>query len=140
MLKISSDARKASLDMRLVKGNAPFNPDGKVSACCKKVNQIYSETSDKRGTQLIFLDIGTPKAKDVVQDSDLDNPEEDAETREESDVLKDVYHNIKNQLTHDGIPENEIAFIHDAKNDKQRKAIQDKTNSGEIRVLIRSTA
>jgi N12 class adenine-specific DNA methylase len=140
MLKISSDARKASLDMRLVEANAPYNPDGKITVCCNKVTEIYKNTTKDKGTQLLFLDMGTPKAKEKDEDNRVPGEAEDeADTYEEQKLLKDVYGNIKAQLIANGIPEKEIAFIHDAKNDKQKEALFKKVNEGEVRVLIGST-
>jgi hypothetical protein len=149
MLKISSDARKASLDMRLVKADAPVNPKGKVAAACAEIAKIHSETAKDKGTQLVFLDLGTPKAKDKEETADevkydadgseIVDPEEEDETAEEKNLLRDVYKGIKAQLVADGVPENEIAFIHDAKNQKQRLALYEKVNKGQIRVMVGST-
>ena len=118
MLKISSDARKASLDMRLVKANAPVNPKGKVTVACTKITDIYKETTPDKGTQLVFLDLGTPKAQEKEPEHDANGVliETDDDTKEESALLKDVYAGIKAQLIANGVPEKEIAFIHDAKN------------------------
>jgi N12 class adenine-specific DNA methylase len=140
MLKISNDARKAALDMRLVDAEAPPNPRTKINACCDKITEIYKQTTPDKGTQLVFLDLGTPKARDKVEDNaqPAENIEED--TDEEKQLLTNVYAKIKEQLIASGIPAQEIAFIHDAKNDKQRNALQDKVNSGEIRVIIGSTS
>ena len=141
MLKISSDARKASLDMRLVKANAPINPKGKVTVACTKITDIYKETTPDKGTQLVFLDLGTPKAQEKEPEHDANGVliETDDDTKEETALLKDVYAGIKAQLIANGIPEKDIAFIHDAKNQVQRKVLYAKVNSGEIRVLIGST-
>ena len=139
MLKISSDARKASLDMRLVKADAPFNPTGKVNMACNKITEIYKDkfNMDNKGTQLVFLDLGTPKAKEKVDETKPAGvQDDDEETVEEQKLLKDVYANIKAQLIANGVAEKDIAFIHEAKNDKQRLAMQDKVNSGDILVLI----
>ena len=70
MLRISSDARKASLDMHLVDAEAPENPKGKVAAACAEIAKIHSETAKDKGTQLVFLDLGTPKAKDKEETAD----------------------------------------------------------------------
>ena len=142
MLKISGDARKASLDMRLVSPMAPVNPDGKVAVACKKITDIYKETGKDKGTQLVFLDIGTPKAKEKEPEFDKDGNiinEESDETVEEAALLKDVYKSIKQRLVANGVAEKDIAFIHDAKNQDQRRSLYAKVNSGEIRVLIGST-
>jgi N12 class adenine-specific DNA methylase len=140
MLKISSDARKASLDMRLVKADAPVNPNGKVALACKKIAEIYDYTTKDKGTQLVFLDMGTPKAKDKVVETDTGGEDgEPDETLEEVKLLTDVYRNIKAQLIADGVRAEEIAFIHDAKNDKQKQMLFEKVNKGDVRVLIGST-
>lgn len=156
MLKIANDARLASLDMRMVVPNAPVNPEGKVSAVSRNVAKIYKEENARKGTQLIFLDIGTPKAKDketepsnkpegLIEGAEIPNElgvttaEDDVQTVEEAKVLRDVYINIKNQLIADGVPANEIAFIHQAKNAQQKILMQERVNSGEIRVIIGST-
>ena len=142
MLRISGDARKASLDMRLVSPMAPVNPDGKVAVACKKITDIYKETGKDKGTQLVFLDIGTPKAKEKEPEFDKDGNiinEESDETVEEAALLKDVYKSIKQRLVANGVAEKVIALIHDAKNQDQRRSLSAKVNSGEIRVLIGST-
>jgi|GEM_PF-1483724 len=147
MLKISSDARKASLDMRLVEAGATVNPNGKVAVASKKIAEIYRDTTKDKGTQLVFLDLGTPKAKEneVIAEPAIDSEtglpvvDEEEDTVEEQSLLKDVYNSMKAQLIADGIAEKDIAFIHDAKNNKQKIALMDKVNKGEIRVLVGST-
>jgi len=139
MLKIANDARLASLDMRMVDAYAKPNPVGKVATAAKKIAEIHRETEKDRGAQLVFLDIGTPKASD----KEIDRPggdTEDYETTVEQQVLRNVYGVIKNHLIDAGVPANEIAFIHDAKNNTQRVALYDKVNRGDIRVLIGSTS
>jgi hypothetical protein len=122
----------------MVVPNAPENPNSKITIASRKIAEIFKETADKKGTQLVFLDMGTPKAKDKVDDTA--KPDEDEETGEEQALLKNVYGNLKGQLIAEGIPDNQIAFIHDAKGDKQKLAMIDKVNNGEIRVLIGSTS
>jgi N12 class adenine-specific DNA methylase len=143
MLKISNDARKASLDMRLVDAYAPVNAGGKIATASRKIAEVYRETTPDKGTQLVFLDLGTPKA--------IDKPSEEAAALEGQDLstevagegeeklLTDVYSNIKANLIASGIPASEIAFIHDAKNDRQRTILLEKVNTGDVRVLIGST-
>ncbi len=140
MLKIASDARKASLDMRLVEANAPVNPKGKIAMASNKIADIYKETTPDKGTQLVFLDMGTPKAKEKEEETSIANAGgDDDDTIEETNLLKDVYKGLKAQLIANGVKESEIAFIHDAKNDKQKESLFRKVNNGEIRVLIGST-
>jgi N12 class adenine-specific DNA methylase len=142
MLKISGDARKASLDMRLVKADAPVNPKGKIATACQQITDIYKETTPDKGTQLVFLDLGTPKAKEKEPEYDKDGNvinEESDETADEAKLLTDVYRNVKSQLIADGVDAKDIAFAHDAKTDPQKQELYRKVNSGEIRVLIGST-
>ena len=134
MLKISSDARMAALDMRMVDPEAPPNPNGKVTAASRNIARIYHETTPDKGAQLVFLDLGTPRASEKAG---MDDPAETIE--EDAQVLRNVYEVIKDTLVAAGIPANEIAFAHDAKNDNQRQHLYQKVNDGDIRILIGST-
>lgn len=116
MLKITNEGRKLALDQRLMNPALPDNPNSKVNICVSNVMNVYKETMDKRSTQMIFCDLSTPN-KDSFN----------------------VYDDIKQKLIHQGIPEDEIAFIHDAKNEKQKDAMFAKVRSGEIRVILGST-
>ena len=73
--------------MRLVDAHAPVNASGKVTVACNKITEIYNETTPDKGTQLVFLDMGTPKAKDKVADSEEPNEEIDEDTAEEAKLL-----------------------------------------------------
>ena len=138
MLKISNDARMAGLDMRMVDPTATANPEGKISLAANNIAQIYRETRDQKGTQLVFLDLGTPKAKDKVKEDGTDGDDEE-NTVEEAKVLRNVYGLIRTQLVHQGVPDKEIAFIHEAKTNKARIALFQNVNDGAVRVLIGST-
>lgn len=116
MLAISTDGRKASLDLRLVDPDAAFDPNGKVAKLVRNVVRIRKDSTAGKGTQLIFLDYGTPGNKTF-----------------------DMYADIKMRLIESGIPADEIAFIHDAKNDAQRMKLFEKMREGKIRVLLAST-
>lgn len=142
MLKLASDARKASLDMRMVKPNAPANPEGKVALAANNIARIYNETTPDKGTQLVFLDLGTPKASDgkdkpikpegfIDEDEEIDEPN--------AEVLKDVYGRMRDLLVAQGIPRDKIAFIHDAKSNEDKQRMYDRVNKGDIRVIIGST-
>lgn len=137
MLKISSDARMASLDIRMVDPKAEEDPEGKIVLAVRKIAEIYKETTKERGTQLVFLDMGTPKANDRA--TTPSEAESDAETQSEQEVLRNVYQVIKDKLIAAGIPAKEIRFIHEAKNPKQKDEIARQVNAGEVRVLIGST-
>ena len=115
MLKITTDGRKAALDLRLVDPCASFTYQSKVARCAENVFDIYVRTSDKKSVQLIFCDSSTPKSG------------------------FNVYDETKGLLMAMGVPANKIAFIHDADNDVQRAKLFAKVRSGEIRILIGST-
>jgi len=159
MLKISSDGRKASLDMRLVRPSLPDDPKSKPNLAVKQILDVYNEFKDLKGTQLVFLDLGTPKSEKVkakpaleiankpAAEADEEDPfggkeeeeEEEAETAEESRERASVYEDIKKKLVKSGIPADEIAFAQDAKTDAQKQDMFDRMNSGKLRVLLGST-
>ena len=139
MLLISSDARKASLDLRMVDPSAPYNPNGKVQAAAGKIAEIYQAEEADKGTQLVFLDLGTPKASNKPkEDSDL-HQDGEGMTAAESGYVNDVYAILKRELVNQGVDESEIAFVQDHKTPKARKALFDKVCSGDVRVLVGST-
>lgn len=113
MLKITTDGRKAALDMRLVDPDAPDNPDSKLNTCVENLYKIWLE--NERMTQLVFLDQSTPK-----------------------DGFN-LYDDIKNKLIERGVPADEIAFVHDAVNDAMRTTLFNRVRKGKIRILIGST-
>lgn len=124
MLKVTSDGKKLALDVRCFD---PFLKDegtGKLDICADNAAKVYEETTAIRGTQLIFCDMSTPK-----------KPYEEYEYGKDFDV----YNDLKHKLIERGIPKEEIAFIHDAKTDKEKQALFDKMNEGRIRILIGST-
>ncbi len=113
MLKITTDGRKAALDMRLVDPDAEDDPNSKLNNCVKNVFKIWSE--HEKLTQLVFLDQSTPK-----------------------DGFN-LYDDIKQKLINLGVPKDEIAFVHDALNDAMRTSLFNKVRKGRVRVLIGST-
>lgn len=115
MLKITHDGMLGSADIRHIYPDAPFSEHSKVAYCRTKVYEMYVKTMDKKCTQLVFCDISTPK-----------------------DGFN-LYDELKRLLIMEGIPAEEIAFIHDATDDSKRAEILEKTRRGEIRVLIGST-
>lgn len=117
MLKLTHEAKLMAIDPRLIDKNAPDERFSKLGVCCDKVFTIWMDSKDKKSTQMIFSDSGTPK-KDKFN----------------------VYHEVKKQLMEKGIPEKEIAFIHDAKNDKQKDILFDKMRKGDVRILLGSTS
>ncbi len=140
MLLISSDARKASLDMRMVDPAAERNPNGKVQLAAAKVAEIYREEEENKGTQLVFLDIGTPKRNAKVSEDTDSTPDEatDDLTGEESEYVRDLYGVLKRDLIAKGVPASDIAFVQDYPS-KAREDLFEQVNSGDVRVLVGST-
>ena len=136
MLKITSDGRKISYSQRMIDPTLPYEEGGKIYKCCENVFRVWQESKKVQGTQMIFCDMATPKGKDKSKaDTDTSTDEfgsVDAESAQ-------LYDDMKARLVQLGIPAKEIAFIHDAKNDKQKAALAEKMNNGTIRVLIGST-
>lgn len=115
MLLITNDGKKMALDQRLINPLLSDDPNSKVNACVSNVFSIWDKYKDKKSAQLIFCDMSTPS-------SDFN-----------------IYDDIKTKLIDMGVPENEIEFIHKAKNNREKDAIFDKVRKGEIRVLLGST-
>lgn len=116
MLKITNEAKLMAVDARLLDDNNPIHTGGKLFKCADNVFKIWQESSEQRSTQIIFSDIGTPKSNQF-----------------------NVYDEMKRLLVENGIPKEEIAFIHDVKNDKQREDLFEKVRTGEVRILLGST-
>lgn len=116
MLKVTNDGRKLALDQRLIDPNLPENPNDKVHACAENVYRIWSDTREKRLTQLVFCDLSTPKPDGF-----------------------NVYDDLRNLLISMGIPENEVQFIHSANTEVKKAELFAKVRSGDVRVLMGST-
>ena len=136
MLKITSDGRKISYSQRMIDPSLPYEETGKIYKCCENVYDVYQESNATKGTQMIFCDMATPKGKASAKTETETNADEFSAVDMESAQL---YDDIKSRLVQLGIPAKEIAFIHDAKNDKQKAELSEKMNNGTIRVLIGST-
>lgn len=117
MLRITNDGRKLALDQRLIDPSLPDDPGSKVNICAENVFRIWSETKEKRLTQLVFCDLSTPKAGTF-----------------------NIYDDLRGKLVAMGIPEEEIQFIHDANTETRKAELFGKFRSGAVRVLIGSTA
>lgn len=115
MLKITTDGRKAALDLRLVDPNAMFTYQSKVARCVENVADIYFRTTAQKSVQIIFCDTSTPKTG------------------------FNIYDEVKTMLQSKGIPADKIAFIHDAETEAQRNAMFAEVRNGDIRVLLGST-
>ena len=118
MLKITNDGRKLALDQRLVSDLLPDNPESKVAICAEKSFQIWQETASQKSAQLIFCDLSTPKG----------------------DGTFNVYDDLKQKLLEKGVPEKEIAFIHDANTETKKAELFSKVKAGQVRFLLGSTA
>jgi len=134
MLAICTDARKASLDIRLVRPGAPDDPNSKVNECVRRIHGIWQDKADDKATQLVFIDMGVPKRK-----KGMTAEEAEAQGDAEETLTDSIYQDIKRKLLARGIPESEVAFVHDFKTDEKKKQLSDMMNSGKIRVLIGST-
>ena len=117
MLRITNDGRKLALDMRLINPLAADDENGKVSVCARNVFDIWERTKEQRSAQMMFCDLSTPKG----------------------DGSFNVYDDLKKKLMEKGVPEEEIAFIHDANTEARKKELFAKVRSGQVRVLIGST-
>lgn len=158
MLKIIGEARKAALDMRILDPNAQDFAGSKVNKAVENIMRIWRDTAADKGTQLVFCDLSTPKGSNNKEQAKLnelvrlaDEGNEDAiaqlekYTPDELDAIMNVnsfsvYDDIKQKLINQGIPENEIAFIHDANTELQKDELFSKVRSGRIRVLLGSTS
>ena len=148
MLKLSGDARKASLDIRMVEwpfeGRPVPNPNGKIPMAAANVAAVYKEEAADQGTQIVFLDLATPKGEDKKskaneQEGDDDTPKGDDLDAEERKIVKDAYNIIKKEMIAKGVPEEQIAFIHDFDTKTKQSALFDKVRAGDLRVLVGST-
>ena len=118
MLKITSDGRKIGLDQRLMNSALPDDPNSKLNACVNNVLRIWNDTKEQKLTQLIFCDMSTPKG----------------------DGSFNVYDDIRTKLLNAGVPEQEIEFIHNADTENKKAELFSKVRSGQVRVLLGSTA
>ena len=132
MLKITNDGRKLALDQRLINPLLPDEEQSKVNALVQKAYEIWDRTKEDKSAQLIFCDLSTPKIVGKTTAAD-------AEKIVEAEVFDDVYHDIKRKLVNRGVPEEEIAFIHEANTELRKTELFGKVRSGQVRFLIGST-
>ena len=118
MLCVTNDGRKIGLDVRLMNPMLPDDPNSKLNVCVQNVLKIWEEGKDQKLTQLLFCDLSTPK----------------------DDGNFNVYEDIRKKLIAAGVPENEIEFIHNADTEAKKAALFSKVRSGDVRVLLGSTA
>lgn len=165
-LKITNDARKAGLDFRLIEPCAEDFAGSKINAAVDRIFQIWEDTAEDRGTQLVFCDLSTPKgassshnpvkppleiaARSVdVESVDTDEDDDGSDHTVAADMDElialssskfSVYDDIRNKLIAKGVPPNEIAFIHDANTDIRKTKLFSDMNAGYCRILLGSTA
>ncbi|WP_195627384.1 DUF3849 domain-containing protein [Clostridium sp. 1001283B150225_161107_B6] len=118
MLKITNDGRKLALDQRLINAMLPDEENSKATTCVEKAFEIWEQTKEQKSAQLIFCDLSIPKG----------------------DGTFNVYEDIRDKLMAKGVPENEIAFIHDANTETRKAELFAKVRSGQVRFLLGSTA
>ena len=118
MLKITNDGRKLALDQRLINDMLPDEENSKATTCVDKAFEIWEQTKEQKSAQLIFCDLSTPKG----------------------DGTFNVYEDIRDKLMAKGVPENEIAFIHNANTETRKAELFAKVRSGQVRFLLGSTA
>ena len=136
MLKITSDGRKVSYTQRMIDPTLPYEPDSKIFKASDNILKEYKDSADIKGTQIVFLDMATPKGKDKSKTDTSEDTSTDTVYDEESAKL---YDDMRNYLVKNGIPKREIAFIHEANSDAKRKQLFEDVNNGKVRVLIGST-
>ncbi len=159
MLVVINDAKKCSLDMRIIDEDYADNPNSKVNKMLEIAMETYEQWNEDKGVQIIFCDMSTPKGKDFDSEREhleniialAENDDEDAEkelakyTPDEIDSILNannfsVYEDVKLKLIEKGIPASEVAFIHDAKTDKQKEELFGKCRSGKVRFILGSTS
>ncbi|MDZ7855912.1 Eco57I restriction-modification methylase domain-containing protein [Sphaerotilus sp.] len=118
MLAVTTDGRKAALDFRLVAPAAFFDGQGKIAACVREVLAIWQRTAQFRGAQMVFCDLSSPKGGKTFS----------------------VYDDLRQRLIDTGVPEKEVAFVHDAETDAQKASLFKAVREGRVRVLLGSTA
>lgn len=121
IFKVFNDGKKISYTQRMIDSSLPYEDGGKIMKCVENVSRIWNESKDIKGTQLIFCDQGTPGGAEATRGAAL-------------------YADIKNLLVGAGIPENQIAFIHDATTGEAKSRLFKDVNDGKVRVLLGSTS
>ena len=145
MLKITSDGRKLGLDQRIINPLLPDEPGTKVNQCVDNIMQIWRDGQADKLTQLVFCDISTPQAASPTRKAAkaLDNPTlhalEDAVPLPEPEPAFTVYEDIRQKLIAQGMPAEQIAFIHEANTEVRKKELFSKVRTGQVRVLLGST-
>lgn len=157
LLKIVSEGRKVATDFRLLEPWSSINPNGKTALAVDNIHRIWERTAAKSSAQIVFLDMGTPKPplseKKKAEIKAARGPDIDVENRidDEGNIIVEemdddifdsrfnLYEDIRQRLVAKGIPRDQVAFIHEAKDDAKKAVLFDKVRRGKVRVLIGST-
>ena len=137
MLRITSDGRKLGLDQRLINPLLPDDPGSKVNVCVGNILRIWREGDADKLTQLVFCDLSTPRGKAA---SDKEQPDEAVLPDETGTEDFNVYADIRAKLIAQGVPAEQIAFIHEANTEVRKKELFARVRAGQVRVLMGSTA
>ncbi|MCD5327963.1 helicase-related protein [Chromobacterium piscinae] len=151
-LKITNDARKAGLDFRLIEPSAPDFEGSKVNEAVKRIYDIWDSWRERKGTQLVFCDLSTPKnlkSIDATQTASVDDGGPEAPDENDVSISMDellagtvnfsVYDDLRNKLIALGVPPEEIRFIHEANTDAKKQKLFDQINRGDVRIILGST-
>ena len=133
MLLITNDGRKLALDQRLLNPMLPDSDTSKINACAENVFEIWQRTADQRSAQMVFCDLSTPGKERPIEMT------ENEQGTFEMASFQNVYDDLREKLIARGIPAEEIAYIHTANTEVQKKELFGKVRSGQVRVLIGST-
>ena len=139
MLKITSDGRKLGLDQRLINPLLPDDPASKVNACVGNILRIWEAGQEDKLTQLVFCDISTPKGTGAATAAQSGSEPFLADDAPQENTFN-VYDDIREKLIAHGVPAEQIAFIHEANTEVKKKELFAKVRSGQVRVLMGSTA
>ncbi len=136
MLKITSDGRKVSYTQRMIDPTLPYEPACKIFKAAENILKEYNDSADIKGTQIVFLDMATPKGADKSKTET--NTEDSADDGYDEESAR-LYDDMRDYLVKKGIPKREIAFIHEANSDAKKKQLFEDVNNGKVRVLMGST-
>ena len=136
MLKITSDGRKVSYTQRMIDPSLPYEPACKIFKAAENILKEYNDSAKIKGTQIVFLDMATPKGTDK---SKAETNTEDSVDEGYDEENARLYDDMRDYLVKKGIPKREVAFIHEANSDAKRKQLFEDVNSGKVRVLMGST-
>ena len=136
MLKITSDGRKVSYTQRMIDPTLPYEPTCKIFMTAENILKEYKDSANIKGTQIVFLDMATPKGTDKSKaETNTENSVDDGYDEESARL----YDDMRDYLVKKGIPKSEIAFIHEANTDVKKAQLFEDVNNGKVRVLMGST-